>query len=580
MLKCKSCGFVGKYSGERCPRCSEIVKYSESEAADALREARGLVKRHEFFGAVEIYSMLADMGFTEAELEYAEILERGAFVPRDLDLAMELFLSAAKKNNAEAAYRYSRLASRVSDEGARFWLRFSAVLGCKTAFTEVARLYSEEGREELATYYYYLAANEGDKDAMAELASRYYSGTGAPMSHEFAKWYLDKFFLPPIYLIKMAYKLRSVKAEEPPIPAPDDYSALLRSLATLAERYRLDTVYYHLNTLLANEGDPTAELAVGAALVEGVGCTANIPEGLGRLESLAAHGSGDAFGYLGALYIEGEFVPKDVERGVKYLGLAGEHGSADAYEILGDMYRAGDGVERNSATAVEYYELSAKCGSRDGATKASEMKRKREDFFDRGVALLETAPAESFRAFAISAAMGHRPAEHRLAACYERGIGTKTDRYAAYYWYTSAAENGDPDAIFDLGRCYAYGIGVAFDYKRAIKLFMKSGADRELVRREVSRLLDRKRRRMIKALFSRAMRLLYARKFEPALEILEGLGQLGHGQGIYTLGCLLEFGFGARTDRTRAYSLYERAYKLGFRDPRQTYKLTVLKMVR
>ncbi len=580
MIKCEGCGYTGEFCGALCPKCSEPLKYTEGEAQAAVAEARSLVKRHEYGGAVELYSMLADMGIAEAEYEFAEILERGAFVPRDLDRAMQLFLSCAKKNDPRAAYRYSRLASRVSDEAARFWLRYSAVLGCGEAYSEVARLFSEEGREELATYYYYLSAEGGDRDAVAEMALRYYRGTGAPASLPYAKWYLDKFFIPPIYLIRTAYKLRSVKAEEPPAPACENYEALLRSLVNLAEKYKIDTAYFRLNTLLAERGDFAALLAVGASLVEGVGCEQDIPRGISTLESVAAHGFGDAYGYLGSLYIQGEFVARDTETGVRYLGLAGENGAPDAYEILGDMYRSGDGVERNPSRAVEYYELAAKGGSKGGAVKYAEMKRKREDFFDRGAALEDTAPEEAFRAFAISAAMGYHPAEHRLAICYELGVGTAPDRYAAYYWYKSAAANGEPDAVFDLGRCYAYGIGVAFDYKKAIKLFMRSGAEEELVKHEVSRLLERKRRRMVRGLFSRAMRLLYLRKFEPALEILATCERLGHAQGIYTLGCLLEFGFGTRIDRDRAYGLYEKAYKLRFRDPRQTYKLTVLKMVR
>ena len=176
--------------------------------------------------------------------------------------------------------------------------------------------------------------------------------------------------------------------------------------------------------------------------------------------------------------------------------------------------------------------------------------------------------------------MGNIAAEHRLAFCYENGIGTKKDRYAAFYWYKSAQDGGAEGATFDLARCYAYGMGVGFDYKKAINLFLKSGEDKELIKAEVERLLGAKRRRMINALFSRAMRLLYQKKITPAYEILEGLCHLGHAQGIYTLGCLLEFGFGAKADRDRAYQLYERAYKLAFRDPRQSYKLIVLKMVR
>lgn len=580
MVECKSCGYVGEYNGKPCPRCGAQLKYSVHDATEAVAYARELVASHNYREAAELYEELVAMEIPEAQFDFAEILERGAFVPRDLDRAMDLFLIRALDNDPTAAYRYSRLAARVSDEGARFWLRYSAALGCEEAYPEVARSFSEEGKEELAAYFCYLSAEGGNKDSLAEMALRYYKGNGVEESEAYAKWYLDKFFIPPIYMIKISYKLRSVRAQEPPRPDSSVYGGFLRTLSYEAEKYKLDGAYFHLSALLYELGDSVATLAYGAALIEGVGCEPDVKKGLGVLEQAAAEGNSDAYGYLGAIYIEGELVPHDTEKGVQYLLSAAEHGAADAYELLGDMYRSGDGVERNPTLALEYYEKAGLGGKASGGAKASEMKRKREDFFERGVALYDESPEEAFRSFAISAAMGYRPAEHRLAVCYELGIGTKRDRYAAYYWYNSAAESGEPEAVFDLGRCFAYGIGVAFDYKKAINLFMKAGSENELVRQEIRLLLERKRKKLINALFSRAMRLLYQKKIDIALDILEGLERLGHPRGTYTLGCLLEFGFGVKTDRNRAYMLYERAYKLMFRDPRQSYKLIVLKMVR
>ncbi len=580
MFKCTKCGYTGETGGTHCHSCSEKTVYTKEDAEVELEEARRLIKGREHEAAIELYSRLADMGVTEAEREFGEILERGAIAPRNLDGAMSLFLRAAKKNDAYSAYRYSRLASRISDEVARFWLFYSAVLGCERAYPELARHLSEEGREELATYYYYLAAASEDRESIVEMAMRYYKGVGATRSEGYAKWYMDRLFIPPIYTIKMAYKLRGVSASEPPVPMPENYDAILRTLAKDAKKYKADAAYFFLNELLADRGDVLAEVAVGASLVEGFGCKRDIEQGMRRLENAAAHGCADAYGYLGSLYIGGEHVERDVERGVSYLESAGECGSVFAYELLGDIYRYGDGVERNYAVAIDRYEKAALHGSALGREKAAELSKKREDFFDRGRGLEEVSAEEAFRAYAISAAMGFIPAEHRLASCYENGVGTEPDRAMAYYWYNSAVKHGDTEALFDLARCYAYGIGVAFDYKRAIKLFLRSGGDGVQVKREIARLLERKKRRIERGVFSRAMRLLYQKKFEPAVELLLLCEELGHGQGIYTLGCLLEFGLGVGMNRERAYALYERAYKLLFRDPRQIYKLIVLKMVR
>ncbi len=580
MIRCNSCGTAGEYTGLVCPSCGENIVYTKHQKEEALAEARLAIKKKEYEAALELYLMLADMGLTEAERELAELLERGAIVTRDLDYAMELFLRAAKKNDARSAYRYSRLAERVSDEAARFWLFFSAVLGCEQAYPVLAKKLSDEGREELATYYYYLAAACEDRESIAEMALRYYKGHGAPMSYEYAKWYFDKFFIPPIYTVKIAYKLRSVKAAEPPQPMPKNYDTYLRELAEDAKKYEVYTAYFYLNELLAKRGDLSGAVAVGAALVEGVGVASDPMRGIKCLESAAAHGFFAAYIYLGTLYLSGEFVQKDTQKGMDFLIKAGKCGGAEAYEALGDIYRAGEEVEKNTALAIEYYELAGAGGVVSAMTKADELKRRREDFFERGEALFDTAPEEAFRAYAISSAMGYVFAKRRFALCYELGIGTSPDRYAAFYWYGEAVSSGDTSAIFDLGRCYAEGIGTRFDYKKAIELFIKSDEEPDVVKKRIVELLDRKKAKLTRGVFSRAMRLLYQRKIAPAAEILELCEKIGHAQGIYTLGCLLEFGLGVKMDRDRAYALYERAYKLEFRDPRQIYKLVVLKMVR
>ena len=50
--------------------------------------------------------------------------------------------------------------------------------------------------------------------------------------------------------------------------------------------------------------------------------------------------------------------------------------------------------------------------------------------------------------------------------------------------------------------------------------------------------------------------------------------------GIYTLGCLNEFGLGIPTNREVAFRLYETSFDLKFRDPRAVYKLRILRMAR
>jgi TPR repeat protein len=76
------------------------------------------------------------------------------------------------------------------------------------------------------------------------------------------------------------------------------------------------------------------------------------------------------------------------------------------------------------------------------------------------------------------------------------------------------------------------------------------------------------------------MQLLHQKKFEAAEELLRICLKFNHAKGIYTLGCMNEFGLGISTNREMAFRLYETAFELKFRDPRSVYKLRILRLIR
>ena len=151
--------------------------------------------------AAEGHHILADLGRTESQKKFAALLERGDIVARNLDAAMEYYYMAAEKNDSHAAFRYSRLAERTSDKAAYFWLAYAAALGCVESYPAFAERCAREGDDELANYYYALSAAYDDTDSIVTLAKRYYNGTGTEQNLPYAKWYMDKLSLPPIYLL-------------------------------------------------------------------------------------------------------------------------------------------------------------------------------------------------------------------------------------------------------------------------------------------------------------------------------------------------------------------------------------------
>jgi TPR repeat protein len=59
-------------------------------------------------------------------------------------------------------------------------------------------------------------------------------------------------------------------------------------------------------------------------------------------------------------------------------------------------------------------------------------------------------------------------AEYDLAVCYELGQGgLPKDPKAAFLWYRRAAEDGDVDAMTEVGRCYYHGLGTKKDFAKS-----------------------------------------------------------------------------------------------------------------
>ena len=581
MIRCNKCGYIGEYTGIYCPECRERFVFTKEETESKLREINRAMAARDFETAEEGYRILADMGHTQSEREYADMLERGEVVARNLDLAMKYFYRAAEKNDSYSAYRYSKLAGRHSSGAKDFWLAYSAVLGCALAYPDLADELSRSGDEEAANYYYALAAACDDTDAIVTLAKRYYNGIGAERSEPYAKWYLDKLNLPPIHAIKMAYKRRSVKAEDPGMPKLADYDRMLRRLAIMARGLGYKSAYHRLCSLLSDRQDMQARMILGMLYAEGVGTKQDTNEAIELLASAAAHGNAEAYKHLGDIYLAGKLVTADSDKSLEYYRLAAGLGMTNAYETMGDIFREGKLVERNIPRAIELYDMAAKEGHESARAKSEALCQRREEFFTRAEALLQSNPNEAFRLFAVSTGMGYIPAHIRLGACYEKGIGIKKDRQRAFLWYNKAKEAGSKEALLPLGICYARGIGTAFDFNLAIKtLTLAKRYGYNDAGKEIVKLYENKKKHMARAAYAKGMELIHQKKFKEAEKTLLICLRTGDGKGIYTLGCLNEFGLGIPTNRERAFALYEAAFDLRFRDPRAVYKLRILKMAR
>ena len=580
MIYCKECGYEGIYTGLNCSQCGARIRLDEREILELKKEVKAAKEAGEYETVVENLLILADMGDTVGEREYAKLLEKGSLVPRDIDLATDYFYRAAKKNDAISAYRYSRLVSRMNDAAGRFWLSFSAVLGCASAYLGAADNYAEIGKHEYANHYYYLAASGDDVDAIVKLATRYYNGEGIEQNESYAKWYMDKLTFPPLHAIKLAYKLRSVKASEAPAIACKNYVGMIRELLGEARRSGFQTAEAYLNGLLSERGDTDAmcELAEHLLFDEN---GKNPNEAIRVLTRAAAGGSARAYTMLGLVYRSGAVVPQNISLALDSFECAGKLGNAEAYELMGDIYHSKSYTGRDVAKAYELYELAAKGGVATADEKAATIRASREGYYYHATRDEDTDPERAFRGYAISAMMGCIPAMLKLAECYALGIGTKKDRSLAFEYYQKSVDAGLEEAYFPLGICYSRGVGVAFDFDKAVAHLTrayKNGEER--AKKELVRLYENKKRHFGNKLYSQAMRLIYQKKFAEAVKVLTVAIEFKHPKAVYTLGCLYEFGRGVACDKRYAYELYNAAEKLAFKDTRSKYKSNILRMIK
>lgn len=581
MIHCDKCGYIGAYLGPSCPECKEKFNLTQSEINEKIEEIHEAERKKHYEIAAEGHHLLADLGRVKSQIRYAEMLERGDGVMRDRDAAMAYYYMAAENSDPDGAYRYSRLAERCGERAASFWLTYAAALGCVEAYHGTAERYAEHGEDELANFYYAMAAAYDVTDAIVTLAKRYYNGIGTKANPSYAKWYMDKLQIPPIHAIKIAYKLRSVKAKDPGIPKHPDYRRMLKRLSVKAKEFGFCKPYHHLCVMLSNDGDIEALATLGTLYTEGEGCKQDVESGLSLLESAAKKGSASAYKYLANLYLADVLLPKDPEKALTYYQAAAKLGMTELYEVMADIFYEGKVIARDVARAVDLYSLGAKAGHSRARVKADKLAREREELYELGTSLRETSPEQSFRSFAVSASMGFVPAYKEMARAFLSGHGIKKNRQQAYLWFEKAVDTKDDSALYELGLCFSRGIGIGFNYKRAVEILAKatrlgSGEAAD----ELKRIMTNRRRRIIRQVYSNAMSMIYQKKLEAAIELLNAIEKYDHAMGIYTLGCLYEFGLGTPTDRERAFALYEKSFSLRFRDPRAVYKLKVLKMAR
>ena len=582
MLICKNCGYEGIFNSHACPRCHFPSPRDNEEIAKLRLSLKEAERNRDNKEKALIISELISLGDPYGELALAKMYEAGDGVQRNIDTAMEHYRLGAIANDGECAYRYSRLVSRMNSSLSSFWLTFSAELGYTGAYIDAAEYYRDNGNEELYLYYLSKAELCDDVDARAKLIEFYAADKNSAISERYAKWYLDKFAFPPFNILKLSYKLRSVKPIEPEAIRVDRIK-LLNNLLDVAKGLELKSSIVYLAEKLFELGDKEAPLTLAAIYISADGVDRDINKGINILKASTENKNADSAMALGLFYMTGEVINADFELALHYLNLAVEYGREDAYLYIADIYHNKSYKKRDLARAYELYLLADKAGAEGAREKAEKIARLREDYFKRAIALecKGEFTKELYKYYGVSAIMGHSLGALKLAECYALGRGVRKNRREAFRWYNIAKDRGVKEAYLPIGVCYSRGLGTRFNYDKALHfLSLASGNKDNRAERELSRLLARRDRGVSNKIYSKASRLIYLKKYTLAKGVLDIAYALGHARATYLLGCLYEFGRGTATNKTRAYELYREASSRGFTDERAKYKSVILRLVK
>jgi TPR repeat protein len=210
---------------------------------------------------------------------------------------------------------------------------------------------------------------------------------------------------------------------------------------------------------LARNGDPSAQYLMGRMHHDGLGVPKDQAKAREFFEAAAGHGNAAAQCALGTIYYRGEGVSKDVAKSAAWFQRAADQGSTHARARLGWLYEWGEGVpqDREKAKALGVKNdgsfllfLINECGSEQPKNAQEISARRFEEAIERGDPLAE----------------------------FRRGYDFYTDEKFedAVYWFRKAAEHGQVDAQFALGRMYLEGKHVVRDTAQAT-LWLEQAAE-------------------------------------------------------------------------------------------------------
>lgn len=471
--------------------------------------------------ALEVCNKGVENGSPEAQVRLGDYYREGTLVAKDYDKAMHLYQEAAKKN----PYRgYSAIArcymegSGVEKDIAKaidyYWkaqfpyglqeiLKNKNIVGHKKYNDKEYQEY----RDKIITLYT-KAAELGDVIWQQELAEYYWEGIGGNKNQQEAfKWFsaVAKNKKASDFARRNALECLGDYYKEGYSGSPDYAKAVdcywkagnAERLMELLKRKIEVPQIVNLFQMAADKDDSEWQYRLAECYLHGIGIKQNSSTAISLLEKAAKQDYVKAQFLLGEYYTgkytkhsenqqksiswfraaaDGKYAPAQCELGKLYaqgkvdnLGenhyeaaklfkLAADQGYAEAKYELGIAYAEGHGVEKDMEKSYNLVKEAADDEFPDAQCLLGEL------------ALKDNRSWEAFNFFRDAAAQGHDRAQFLVGLCYIRGIGTIADKNKAIEYFLKSSEQGNADAMLQLGCFY----DEQKDFSEAVKWFEKA----------------------------------------------------------------------------------------------------------
>lgn len=221
-------------------------------------------------------------------------------------------------------------------------------------------------------------------------------------------------------------------------------------------------------------------LVMAGVLMSGSLALADDTADFDQTRRLALHEDIAAQNKLGTLYAKGHGVSQDYSQAIYWFQRAAEQGEADAQFNLGLLYYKGEVVRQNYTQAINWFGKAAKQGHKGALANLDEVHKeittlrvsadqgKVEALVSLGDLYADGNGVSQDYGYAVdlyskAVSQGYAVAQYKLGLMYEEGKGVPLDFVQSVEWYRKAIENKDAAAKYYLGRMYHNGRGVPRD---------------------------------------------------------------------------------------------------------------------